>query len=275
MLKRAVSGAVYVAIIVGALLGGGLWTCALAVMFCMLAALEFDDLVEERHSYEKIVGITDIVGTLCLTVGISGYGLLLWLLVLLVRMIEELYLRESDPLYNLALSVFAQIYLGLPCGILFGVGVVDYFGEMYYSLPTKEILHVTLAIFVLIWLNDTGAYLVGSWLGKHKMIERISPKKTWEGFAGGVIFCVGGATACYWIMPMGYYPVLWSWIGLGVVVALFSTWGDLVESLFKRDIGVKDSGNLIPGHGGILDRIDSFLLVMPASLVYLFATWLL
>jgi phosphatidate cytidylyltransferase len=127
-----------------------------------------------------------------------------------------------------------------------------------------------LGVFMFIWIYDTGAYCVGMLLGRHRLFERISPKKSWEGVIGGIVFCVAGAYAThYWFDEFFQVPDLTTWVGLSVVVAVFSTFGDLVESLIKRTVGVKDSGNIMPGHGGILDRIDSLLLVVPAVLIYL------
>lgn len=272
MLIRAISGLVYVAVIVGALLGGGLWTCALALILAALASMEFTNLMSRKYGHNATTAMTDVAATLCLAAAPTGIGLILWVILLLARMAEELYIKNEDPVHNLALSVFGQIYIGLPAGLLMCAGVLDYTSSAFTPFPTREILNVVLAMFVLIWLNDTGAYLVGSRIGRTKMWERISPKKTWEGFFGGVVFCIAGAIGCHFIMPGADYPSIWAWAGLGIVVAIFATWGDLVESLFKRTLGVKDSGHLIPGHGGILDRIDSFLMVMPATAVYLLLT---
>ena len=127
-----------------------------------------------------------------------------------------------------------------------------------------------LGVFMFIWLYDTGAYCVGMLLGRHRLFERISPKKSWEGVIGGIAACVAGAYATnYWFDEFFQVPEFSIWLGLSVVVAVFATFGDLVESLIKRTVGVKDSGHILPGHGGILDRIDSLLLVVPAVLIYL------
>ena len=123
-------------------------------------------------------------------------------------------------------------------------------------------------IFVMIWMNDTGAFLVGCTIGKHRLFERISPKKSWEGFWGGMAFSILSGVLYYYLIDktngLAFYIIM------GVVTSIFATFGDLVESMFKRSIGVKDSGNLIPGHGGILDRIDSLLFVLPAMVLYLY-----
>ena len=123
-----------------------------------------------------------------------------------------------------------------------------------------------LSFFALIWIYDTGAYLFGVTFGKHRLFERISPKKSWEGAIGGAIFAILASLLINHLFP-GYLTVL-QWIGFAFIVVVFGTWGDLVESMIKRSLNVKDSGNLIPGHGGILDRIDSSLLAGPAVVIY-------
>ena len=169
----------------------------------------------------------------------------------------QLYSHDENPVRDIACSVMSVVYVAFPLALavgLYGAGKVDGAAMM-------------LLIFVMIWLNDTGAYLVGSTLGRRKLFERLSPKKSWEGFFGGLIFCVlAGFGASIWIDSPLY---TWQWISTGVLVCAFSTWGDLFESLMKRSLGVKDSGRLIPGHGGILDRIDSLLFVAPAISLFL------
>ena len=128
-----------------------------------------------------------------------------------------------------------------------------------------------LSLFIFLWVNDTGAYCCGSLFGKHKLFARVSPGKTWEGSIGGAVFVIIAAAIIGWLvgdMEGGYsIPV---WIGLGLVVVVFGTLGDLVESLFKRTLGIKDSGNILPGHGGMLDRFDSSLMAIPAAVIYFY-----
>ena len=144
-------------------------------------------------------------------------------------------------------------------------------GETIYGLL------LPLSIFVFLWCNDTGAYISGSLLGKHKLFPRVSPAKSWEGsIGGGIIVCLiawlmsyidhNNVLESFGATPTGLSTL--QWIGLGLVVVFFGTWGDLVESLFKRTLGVKDSGNILPGHGGMLDRFDSSLMAIPAAVVY-------
>jgi phosphatidate cytidylyltransferase len=123
-------------------------------------------------------------------------------------------------------------------------------------------------------MNDTGAYLCGSLLGRHKLFPRVSPGKSWEGSIGGGLLVVGIAILVWYLLNT-YVPEqanlnMWQWAGLCLTVVVFGTWGDLVESLLKRTLGIKDSGNILPGHGGMLDRFDSSLLAIPAAVVYLF-----
>ena len=142
-------------------------------------------------------------------------------------------------------------------------------GSEYSSVSYNPIL--PLSIFIFLWLNDTGAYCIGSLIGKHRLFERISPKKSWEGSIGGGVVAIGVS-----FILAHYFPFMSmiEWAGLALVVVIFGTWGDLTESLLKRQLHVKDSGNILPGHGGMLDRFDSSLMAIPAAVVYLYAlTW--
>ena len=134
--------------------------------------------------------------------------------------------------------------------------------------------HVPLSVFVFLWINDTGAYLCGSLLGRHKLFPRISPGKSWEGSIGGGILVMAIAVLVWYLTEQYNMNDLQlsaiEWAGLGLTVVIFGTWGDLIESLFKRTLGIKDSGNILPGHGGMLDRFDSSLLAIPAAVVYLY-----
>ena len=115
--------------------------------------------------------------------------------------------------------------------------------------------------------NDTGAYCIGSMLGKHRLFERISPKKSWEGSVGGALFALASSFAFAHYFP---FMGMGQWVGLALTIVVFGTWGDLTESLLKRQLGIKDSGNILPGHGGMLDRFDSTLMAIPAAVVYLY-----
>ena len=257
-LLRSLSGIVYVGIIVGCIFWGAVPFSILAALFGIMAIVEFEKVCEGISEKTLPVTILDATGIVFLSFSWLVYPLLGWIVVYLCRMILELYLKSDKPIRCLALSLMSQIYIGLPLACMTLMG--RYIG-----------MHFILAIFLLIWINDTGAFVVGSLLGKHRLFERISPKISWEGFIGGLGF---NLIAC-WLFANGggfFWEVKWNvitWLIFGLVITAFSTWGDLVESLMKRSLQIKDSGNIMPGHGGILDRIDSLLLVMPAVFIFL------
>jgi phosphatidate cytidylyltransferase len=186
----------------------------------------------------------------------------LWFLVMLFLLIKELYNKQDNPINTLAYTFFGQIYIGLSMMFLARMGFSGNAAEDSNYSPV-----FLMSFFVLIWSCDTGAYMVGSTLGKHRMFERLSPKKSWEGFFGGLLFTVIAAIIISMLFP-GYLS-LSKWIIFALITVAFDTWGDLVESMIKRSLKVKDSGNMIPGHGGILDRLDSCLLAAPAVVIYL------
>lgn len=194
-----------------------------------------------------------------------------YLLTVVYMFIAELYTKAPNPINNWAYTMLSQMYIALPFAMVnvlafHGVGN----GVVYNYLAP-------LSIFVFLWTNDTGAYLSGSLFGKHKLFPRVSPGKSWEGSIGGglLVLLVAALVGMYQNSDMHETATeliltVPQWMGLGLVVVLFGTWGDLVESLFKRTIGIKDSGNILPGHGGMLDRFDSSLMAFPAAVIYLY-----
>ncbi len=187
-----------------------------------------------------------------------------YLLLLLYLMIAELYLKKSNPLGNWAFTMLSQLYIALPFALL---NILAYHNNPAESSVSYNPI-LPLSIFVFLWLNDTGAYCIGSLFGRHRLFERISPKKSWEGSAGGAIFAIAASFAFACFFP---FMSMAQWIGLALTVIVFGTWGDLTESLMKRQLGIKDSGNILPGHGGMLDRFDSTLMAVPAAVAYLYA----
>jgi phosphatidate cytidylyltransferase len=186
-----------------------------------------------------------------------------YLLLLMYLTISELYLKKESPLQNWAFTMMGQMYVALPFALL---NVLAFHADTV----TMEIGYnpiLPLSVFIFLWLNDTGAYCVGSLLGKHRLFERISPKKSWEVFVGGLVVCLLASMLMYRLFP--FLP-MWAWAGLALTVVVFGTWGDLTESLLKRQLQIKDSGNILPGHGGMLDRFDSSLMAIPAAVVYLY-----
>jgi len=191
-----------------------------------------------------------------------------YLLTIVYLFVSELYTRNENAIHDWAYTMLSQMYIALPFSMINVLafrqapdGDIHY----YYLLP--------LSVFIFLWTNDTGAYCSGSLLGKHKLFPRISPAKSWEGSIGGALFVLIVAAVVGYLESQSNALsglTIVQWLGLGLVVTVFGTWGDLVESLFKRTLGIKDSGNILPGHGGMLDRFDSSLMAIPASVVYLY-----
>ena len=174
-------------------------------------------------------------------------------------------LKQKDPIQDWAYTMLPQMYIALPFSLL-NVLAFNATSEGIVAFNTL----LPLSIFIFLWVNDSGAYCVGSLIGRHKLFPRISPGKSWEGSIGGAVFVLAAAYAISYFLDEEQMLTMPAWLGLGLVVVVFGTWGDLVESLFKRTLGIKDSGNILPGHGGMLDRFDSSLLAIPAAVVYLY-----
>jgi len=176
------------------------------------------------------------------------------------------FFKEKSSVYNFPTVFLSFLYVTIPCVLLILLsGANKEYGLGQSTFHPEKVL----GMIFFIWINDTGAYLVGSFLGKHKMYERISPGKTWEGTIGGALFCMAFSFVMVKIFPQ---LALQHWIAISIIVAVFGTLGDLVESMLKRLAGVKDSGNIMPGHGGVLDRFDSLLFSTPFVFAYLAAT---
>lgn len=208
------------------------------------------------------------VGGFCSGMVQSGAVFIPYLLTVVYLFISELYTKAENPINNWAYTMLGQMYIALP----FSTINILAFNATPEGTVTYNWL-VPLCVFIFLWANDTGAYCSGSLLGKHKLFPRISPGKSWEGSVGGAVVVLAAAWAAgTWLdQPGDSLLTIPQWMGLGLVVVVFGTWGDLVESLFKRTLGIKDSGNILPGHGGMLDRFDSSLMAMPAAVLYLYS----
>ena len=188
-----------------------------------------------------------------------------YLLTLIYLFACELYLKHENPVHDWAYTMLSQMFIALPLSMINILAFdVQSDGFVHYDMM------IPLMLFVFLWVNDSGAYCSGSLFGRHKLFPRISPGKTWEGSIGGGILVLIVAVVVGYLLGDGHTLSIPMWMGLGLVVVVFGTLGDLVESLFKRTLGIKDSGNILPGHGGILDRFDSSLMAIPAAVVYIY-----
>jgi phosphatidate cytidylyltransferase len=278
---RAITGILFVAAIVASFLRPE----AMALLFALVTGLtiwEFSGLVNERKGVSINRFICTVAGVyffLAMTYYCSNvYGgtaksvvFIPYLITVIYLLVAELYAKQEDPINDWAYTMLSQMYIALPFSM---INVLAFTATPDGAIRYNAIL--PLSVFVFLWINDTGAYCTGSLIGKHKLFPRVSPGKSWEGSIGGAVFVILASWAIDYFVDSenGYLAgsVLTTaqWIGLGLIVVLFGTWGDLVESLFKRTLGIKDSGNILPGHGGMLDRFDSSLLAFPAAVVYLY-----
>lgn len=274
-IQRAITGIIFVGVLIGCILGGPI---SFSLLFALITALtihEFGNIVSKQPDVEINKPICMLAGVF-LFFGFAYLGvmpgqteiLIPYLFLIIYLLVSELYLKKKNPLNNWAYAMMSQIYIALSFAML---NVLAYHsigneGELSnYQVQYNPIL--PLSIFIFTWINDTGAYCTGMLFGKHRLFERISPKKSWEGSIGGGVFSIIGAIVMAYFFP--FMPIS-IWIGLALTVVIFGTLGDLTESLLKRTIGIKDSGNILPGHGGMLDRFDSTLMAVPAAVVYLY-----
>ena len=275
---RAITGVLFVAVMVC----GFLNPRAMILLFAIITALtlwEYTGLVNDDEKniqvnrfISTVAGVYLFIAVAAWRTGIVGNFVVMvpYILSIVYLMVSELYTGNKNAINDWAYTMFGQMYIALPfslINILAFEMAPDGSGVRFDTL-------LPLSIFIFLWANDTGAYCTGSLLGKHKLFPRISPAKSWEGSIGGGILVLIVAAILGYIANNGsntHALNIAQWMGLGLVVVVFGTWGDLVESLFKRTLGVKDSGNILPGHGGMMDRFDSSLMAIPAAVVYLYS----
>lgn len=271
-LVRAASGIIYAAVIVLAIIYGQWTVLALALVFAAIGVCELNHLalgfskqllpvygisVIQVMLFISVFAFTPFISQTWVYILTGLFVILLWPYNALLKRARKTDSQEYAESGANKAPIYGLGYLGIPMALM-----------VVCPLPRLALL-----VFVLLWINDSGAYIVGSLTGRNKLCPSISPNKTWEGFIGGCVLTMVGAllldSYCDSFFGMIHIP-LWIWIAIGAITCIFGTLGDLLESKIKRFYGVKDSGHWIPGHGGILDRIDSFLLAYPLVFLFLF-----
>ena len=272
-ITRTITGVLFVAVLVGCFLNA----TAMIVLFALITGLtlwEYSGLVNQWDDIQ-VNRFISVVAGVYLFLAMAGYCIgmasgsvfIPYLITVLYLIISELFTKAPNPINNWAYTMLGQMYIALPFST---INILAFQTQTSQEVGYNYLL--PLSIFIFLWVNDTGAYCAGSLFGKHKLFPRVSPGKSWEGSIGGAILVVVAAAIIGYLTADDANSIsIPIWIGLGLVVVVFGTLGDLVESLFKRTLGIKDSGNILPGHGGMLDRFDSSLMAIPASVIYIYS----
>jgi phosphatidate cytidylyltransferase len=257
---RTLTGSLFVIVVLASVRFGPFSMQLLFLIVACAGLFEFIKLVEtEDVRPQYIPGILTGVVTFALIsklITLSNDALILSSALICVLFIAELYRKSKNPFHNIAYTILGIIYIVVPFALLVRISYRD---DVYsWILP--------FGFFILLWCSDTFAYLTGMWLGKTRLFERISPKKTWEGSIGGTIASVIAAIILH--KTIGYF-LLHEWIIIALIIVIAGTFGDLSESMLKRSLSKKDSGSLLPGHGGLLDRFDGLFIAVPFVALYL------
>ena len=258
--KRTVFGSLFVIVVIGSILLNYWALFAVMLVTVFIGSQEVSKLMSKEDNRElKLMAV--ILGTLFYVLGVVLFPIayILQLILILTPLLIALF-SKNYSFEKIAVSCWtAMFFVALPCTLMMGI-----YREPEFMLGGKYLLII---LFCLIWINDIFAYLTGMAIGKHKLFERISPKKTIEGSLGGLVMTILTAFLVnhYWLHMMSD----WKMMGMALIVVVFGSLGDLCESMMKRQAGVKDSGNVIPGHGGILDRFDATFLAVPFVYCYL------
>lgn len=260
--KRTLSGFLFVTMIISSIMLSRFTFAPFFAIICGWAVFEFHKLTNKQQDIKVnpwIGLIASVMLFLCSFLFASGVSqshvYSIYAIYVILVLIFELFQHKVNPIHNWAYFILGQILIALPFSLLNYILFIDKWQPM-----------ILIAVFATIWVNDTGAYLVGVTFGKHRMFERVSPKKSWEGFIGGAVSAlISGYIFSLFIPQIN----LFYWLIFSEIIVVFGTFGDLMESLMKRALNVKDSGNVLPGHGGLLDRFDSMLLAAPVVFIYL------
>lgn len=262
LVQRTITGIIFLTVVIGAMVLSKYSFFIIFELIVIGAMYEFYTLAEKKKfNPQKIYGI--VIGASLFAANyffvnnqLDAKLFLLFIPIVVSIFIIELYRKSEYAFVNIGFTLLGILYIAVPFSF-----------SHYIVLNTQTYqFELLLGFFILIWSFDTLAYVFGVSFGKHRLFKRISPKKSWEGFIGGLFFNIGMA----YLISMIFKDLSFvQWAGLSVIVSIFGTYGDLVESSFKRNIDEKDSGSLLPGHGGVLDRFDAVLFTLPLFYVYL------
>lgn len=271
LIRRVTTAIFFVVVMLGGIYGG---QYPFVILFAIITALclwEFHSMVlqknQKRDRIRKFIGVvfglTPFVMVSMLKLNLLQspedfvlYTSVLTFPIIFMSFIYELFAASDRPFANVAFIILGMVYIGTPFAL---VDFIAFDGEQFRA-------NTVFGLLLLTWINDTAAYLIGSQIGKHKLFPRISPKKTWEGSIGG------GISTIILSGILGYIfleQTIFEWMVLGVIVVIFGSIGDLIESMLKRSFAVKDSGTMLPGHGGLLDRFDAFIFLVPFATAYI------
>lgn len=258
-IQRTITGAIFVILIIGSVILHHWVFAGLFFIVSLMGYIEFTKIARAINYYPSRIYGTILAAFTYLVIVAYNFtllpleGLLLLMLVPILLLCIELARKTTTSLANIATALFGIVWIVVPLSLLSG----------FFNLTEEHKWRQTgllLGFFLILWIYDSGAYIFGSLFGKHRILERISPKKSWEGLAGGVLV---GMLVAYMISASFTVFNLIEWIGIAVAIVVAGTIGDLAESMLKRNAGVKDSGTLLPGHGGVLDRFDAVFLAAP------------
>ena len=266
---RALTGIAFIGILISAISWNQYSTAALFFIFSCIGTYEFYRILMGKElSHNLRSGIVAniwvylILAAVSIIDSIDLYYIALIIPLAVILILQELFAKDDIPYQNISSTLFALLYITVPFASL---NYLSFNGDLYDKIGLSTNWNLLIGFFIILWTNDSMAYLTGRLIGRTKLFERVSPKKTWEGFVGGVAFAV---VAGY---LFGYFTdsSTFHWMIMAVIIGVFGTLGDLTESLLKRSGNVKDSGTIFPGHGGVLDRFDGILLSAPLIIVYL------
>ncbi|MFA8450623.1 MAG: phosphatidate cytidylyltransferase [Bacteroidales bacterium] len=265
LILRTITGSLFVLLVIGSMIWNPFVFAVIIGVFCAIGSYEYIKMIRVKtwhisspSFFVFSLFIYIVVSLVALNI-IHIRFLSLICLPLFGTLIQTLFRKTQNPIEEMGAQILGLVYIPLPMAMFnFLLDFQPNTGE--YRLD------IILGFFLLIWINDIFAYLTGSLIGRHKLFERISPKKTWEGSIGGGVFAVLFSCLFAWYFEDKTFGF---WIGMAIVIVLTGSIGDLVESMIKRDLKIKDSGNIMPGHGGVLDRFDASIMAAPFVFIYL------